>query len=488
MASNGESSYSAAGVVEGSQHQSGVQQTDNGSNKPPRTPQRSSQPATARSARRNTPGAGRFTPGAGRFNPPKSPYMKVAYERGRRLSQSRRKSINRQHRDSDRDILIKLSRKLAPGSEFPDATPRPAPVTPQVMRAVSERPSTGIVLYNDRPVEDAEDSEDLAAPPLVNFEFNGYNEEDESDDIIRPPRLMSEEPISGVRRRSRRISMEQGRRARGRISDHSLFGGMEELWAGQRGRNSTGQTLTSNPVRLDLGDDSIPFLGSPSGLAVDSDQQQMLVLNEDERLLLDETYNAMLSGSEDDFQMDALPTQDEEMLEEEQTVVMELFDGVAEEDQAAAMEQFDELPDDEDFEVPADDDKDAMPVSSKQKPRERKKKPMNVTEDGIEYPIFPKRVVKKLAAKQGMKISNETLNALMSVTDEFFAQSSACLGRYAQHAGRRSINDDDVLLLMQRQRQTNVQTTAFSLAQKHLPRELLQEIRMAGTNSKRGRR
>jgi hypothetical protein len=39
-----------------------------------------------------------------------------------------------------------------------------------------------------------------------------------------------------------------------------------------------------------------------------------------------------------------------------------------------------------------------------------------------------------------------------------------------------------------RQRQTNANTTPFSLAQKHLPRELLQELRMVPpSNLKKGR-
>jgi hypothetical protein len=132
------------------------------------------------------------------------------------------------------------------GSQFPDATPNSTPRTPRPIRAASERPSEGIVLYNDQPHDaddDDDDDDDHVGPPLVNFGFNGYNEDD-SEDMIRAPRLMSEEPLSEIKRKSRRISMEQGRRARGRVSDFSLLGGLEDMTFAQardRGlRNSVG--------------------------------------------------------------------------------------------------------------------------------------------------------------------------------------------------------------------------------------------------------
>lgn len=133
--------------------------------------------------------------------------------------------------------------------------------------------------------------------------------------------------------------------------------------------------------------------------------------------------------------------------------------------------------------------------------KKKKGKAMNVSESGTEYPPFPKRVIKKLASKAGDKISNETLNALSSYTRLFFEQAAGDLGAYARHAGRKTIEDADALQLLRRylflfsilhsfapvltstrQKQINLQTTAFSLAQKHLPRELSQEIRMPVAN------
>jgi histone H3/H4 len=166
----------------------------------------------------------------------------------------------------------------------------------------------------------------------------------------------------------------------------------------------------------------------------------------------------------------------------------------------------------------------------------RKKKKVKVSKHGIQYPSFPAGVVKKLAttyARTGgsgkAKIGKDTLDAIMQATDWFFEQVSDDLDAYAKHAGRKTIEDSDVITLMTRyvvvmtlestqamswnyiynpgklhiraspdlstmliytprQRQTNLTTTPFSLAQKLLPRELLQELRMVPpAKLKRGR-
>ncbi|KAK8103974.1 uncharacterized protein PG998_011007 [Apiospora kogelbergensis] len=104
---------------------------------------------------------------------------------------------------------------------------------------------------------------------------------------------------------------------------------------------------------------------------------------------------------------------------------------------------------------------------------------------GIEYPSLPQGVVKRLATTfaktAGMgkaKISPDTLDAIMQATDWFFEQLGDDLQAYANHAGRKTIDESDMIALMRRQRQTSSSTTPFALAQRHLPRELLQELRM----------
>ncbi|RAL67800.1 hypothetical protein DID88_008527 [Monilinia fructigena] len=103
--------------------------------------------------------------------------------------------------------------------------------------------------------------------------------------------------------------------------------------------------------------------------------------------------------------------------------------------------------------------------------------------DGPSSP--PGGVVKKHAltfarngASKGENLSRDALDAVMQATDWFFEQISDDLGTYSEHAGRKTIDESDVLMLMRRQRQINATTTPFSLAQSRLPRELLQDVRM----------
>ncbi|TGO74661.1 hypothetical protein BELL_0264g00020 [Botrytis elliptica] len=113
------------------------------------------------------------------------------------------------------------------------------------------------------------------------------------------------------------------------------------------------------------------------------------------------------------------------------------------------------------------------------------KKVNKVSKHGLKYKSLPLGVVKKhaislarIGAGKGDKLSGDALDAIMQATDWFFEQISDDLSTYSEHAGRKTIDESDVLMLMRRQRQTNATTTPFSLAQSRLPRELLQDVRM----------
>ncbi|KAI0450321.1 centromere kinetochore component CENP-T-domain-containing protein [Xylaria acuta] len=114
----------------------------------------------------------------------------------------------------------------------------------------------------------------------------------------------------------------------------------------------------------------------------------------------------------------------------------------------------------------------------------RRKKGKRISRHGIEYPSLPPSVVKRLAttcaktAGSKGKISPDTLDVIMQATDWFFEQLGDDLSAYAKHAGRKTIDESDMITLMRRQRQTNASTTPFALAQRYLPRELLQQLRM----------
>ncbi|KAI4935033.1 uncharacterized protein J4E92_002319 [Alternaria infectoria] len=114
----------------------------------------------------------------------------------------------------------------------------------------------------------------------------------------------------------------------------------------------------------------------------------------------------------------------------------------------------------------------------------RKPKEYMVSEHGIGFPSFPAAPVKKLTLSffksQGGKtqLNTETLDALVRTTNDFFEQISIDLAAYAQHGGRTTIEESDVIALMKRTRKTTGTCTSFSLAQRMLPRELLQQLRM----------
>jgi histone H3/H4 len=132
------------------------------------------------------------------------------------------------------------------------------------------------------------------------------------------------------------------------------------------------------------------------------------------------------------------------------------------------------------------------------------RKTIKVSKHGHEYPSLPPAVVKRLAQSFAKasgakgKITPDALKAIMQASDWFFEQLGEDLQAYANHAGRKTIDESDVVTLMKRygtsmigylknvgtwltcsrQRQVNPNTTPFALAQRHLPRELLQELRM----------
>lgn len=85
-----------------------------------------------------------------------------------------------------------------------------------------------------------------------------------------------------------------------------------------------------------------------------------------------------------------------------------------------------------------------------------RRKELKLSRVGLDYPSFPAASVKNLALgfmkSQGgkAKLNKDTLAALVQTTDDFFEQISIDLAAYAQHAGRKVIEESDVLALMRR--------------------------------------
>ena len=84
------------------------------------------------------------------------------------------------------------------------------------------------------------------------------------------------------------------------------------------------------------------------------------------------------------------------------------------------------------------------------------KKSIKVSKYGIEYPSLPPAVVKRLAQNFAKasgakgKITPDAMKSIMQASDWFFEQLGEDLQAYAKHAGRKTIDESDVLTLMKR--------------------------------------
>ncbi|KAL1631864.1 hypothetical protein SLS56_004226 [Neofusicoccum ribis] len=112
------------------------------------------------------------------------------------------------------------------------------------------------------------------------------------------------------------------------------------------------------------------------------------------------------------------------------------------------------------------------PAANPKKQSQARRRSLQVSRYGTAYPSLPSSVVKRLATSfarlhsgPATKLGKDTLDAISQASDWFFEQVGEDLASYAEHAGRKTIEDAD----------------------KYLPRELLQEIRMprAAPKSKR---
>lgn len=90
--------------------------------------------------------------------------------------------------------------------------------------------------------------------------------------------------------------------------------------------------------------------------------------------------------------------------------------------------------------------------SSRSASKPFKKPGKKMSKYGIEYPSLPPGVVKRVAQRFAgkSKISPDTLSALMQASDWFFEQLGDDLSAYAKHAGRKTIEESDMLTLLRR--------------------------------------
>ncbi|KAI9050345.1 hypothetical protein LZ554_005511 [Drepanopeziza brunnea f. sp. 'monogermtubi'] len=415
--------------------------------------------------------------------------------RGLTPGKDRRRS-GLQQRETPRDVLRQLSRILAPKT-------LPTVPTPQARNNAGSR----------RLAEEEEDPDDENALPRPRFSLPGFEEdEDEDDSLLLPPHSAGLEDenltIQSVEMARRAISEQPPRLSRGsfgsvRLSD--VFADLNESGLGRDDYDSSYLAeRTFGDLDFPVGEDGV----------LDGE-------NTDTIRGLDRARFSMAGGRESDIRPDILPGDDTETTfvfnvrprdASEEPVEQRLVEDVVEHVLEDPEESGDEEPVEEELEDELEvegmdgveaghEDESRLDVtgadlsmadttmqeaeSAALAPKAGKKKKIKLSKHGLQYPSLPAGVVKKLATKfartsgnSKAKINKETLEAIMQASDWFFEQVSDDLEAYATHAGRKTIDESDMVTLMARQRQTNATTTPFSLAQRYLPRELLQELRM----------
>ncbi|KAF7542554.1 hypothetical protein G7046_g10149 [Stylonectria norvegica] len=379
-----------------------------------------------------------------------------------------------EQRETPMGILRNLGKVLAPSSKAiasSSSSPR-------------DKSTIEPIMEEDGDMYDYDDDDDLPIDrPRLSLPIEDDDDEDDSD--LRPPRL------SGVEEENYTVqSVELPRRA---ISEQ--LG--SRLSRGSFGSVRVSDYFNNNDMTDDIGQQSDFFPGLLEDLQARAEADDPSI----ERFDADLTRR-MTMGRESDFGL-----QMPQGVEDQTTFLMSepaadapptspLLDrSISEARAAEAQEPAGEVMfDDYDMDAGVFDDhsdledevelQEANTTVAKPAPKTRKKQ-KRISRHGIEYPPLPPSFVKRVAqtAMQTSGLSNprisaDTLAALTQASEWFFEQLGDDLGAYADHAKRKTVEESDVVTIMKRQRQVGSSSTLFSLAQKHLPRELLQELRM----------
>ncbi|KAI1307463.1 centromere kinetochore component CENP-T-domain-containing protein [Xylaria venustula] len=435
------------------------------------------------------PASGRPSASARRNNAATTPHARAAIRAmdQRRAAlftpgRTRRRSL-REQRETPRDLLRNLSRVLAPTSQALSSSSSPE-------SSARDGNSTLAPLAED---DESDDDFPIERP---RFSLPLELEEDDDDDL-KPPRLSVFEEDNYTMQ-----SIELPRRA---VQDNTIRSSLGSM----RYSDYMGPDIQSDDVGIDSGFFPPPALDDSAEVVM---EEPAII----ERLDADEARRQTIGGdsvfgaieipdlgNESTFMMapvespvrDPTATQGLEGLESDNGPLDDVANMNYDDDDDDHVNEPMDMPDfdseEEGGNAPEDDihtieeittqSRTTNPAPSRGTLKKRGKKKSRY---GIEYPSLPAGVVKRLAttcaktAGSKGKISPDTLDAIMQATDWFFEQLGDDLSAFAKHAGRKTIDESDMIALMRRQRQTNASTTPFALAQRHLPRELLQELRM----------
>ncbi|KAF9086205.1 hypothetical protein BGX23_009054 [Mortierella sp. AD031] len=105
------------------------------------------------------------------------------------------------------------------------------------------------------------------------------------------------------------------------------------------------------------------------------------------------------------------------------------------------------------------------------------KKAVRRSRAGIPVPSMPTSLQKQLIHTfSRARMSQEAMNVILDGSHLFFEQAANDLAAYADHAGRKTIDESDVECLMKRLRILHDKVSLESLLQRYLPRELRDKV------------
>ncbi|KAK4239348.1 centromere kinetochore component CENP-T-domain-containing protein [Achaetomium macrosporum] len=400
---------------------------------------------------------------------------------------ARRKSL-REVRDSPRDFLLSLGRVLARNTEVITTSSSSSPGEGD--KGPGSDGAGNDATLGSINVDDEDDDEELPKRPRLSLPID-EEDEDDSDDL-QPHRSVLIDDDNNFTMQSiempRRAYSEQpmNRFSMGSVRMSDYFDTHDMLHSEDVGIDSGffPPTVALDETNITMGLEELP---SPERLDSEGNRPD-LGRESDFKIEIpvgDVNESTFLMAPQVADSPDRSPVANgEPMYDDYAPLLDQRSDNYDDEDLLGGVPALEDEP----VEAPAEHLHDEAELeSATMKGAERRgptKKSIKVSKYGIEYPSLPSAVVKRLAQNFAKasgakgKITPDAMKAIMQASDWFFEQLGEDLQAYAKHAGRKTIDESDVLTLMKRQRQINPNTTPFALAQRHLPRELLQELRM----------
>lgn len=381
---------------------------------------------------------------------------------------NRRRSV-RDQRETPRDLLRALSRTLAPKSKVITTSSSSSPDDPSnnsTRRRGGRSRSQG---RRGGPVTIPEDPDDSDEFPIDRPRLS-LPIDDVSDDDLRPPRTSGLEDLEdNFTMQSIELARRQtldNQRYSMRMSDYGPMNdpasdddvGIDSAffprtnWDGDEGDDSGMAGLGDDDATFERIDDDEAgrreTLGRESFGAIDvnfdeADQSTVMLQPQVESSPRRESYS---SPRNEAFGMDDAPLPEEMEVDNNDDPSLGLRgDGEAEAEGDSDIDIGDLASDAAIAEVFGKTTK-----RSTSKPFKRPGK--KISQHGIEYPSLPPGVVKRVAQRFAgkSKISPDTLATLVQASDWFFEQLGDDLSAYAKHAGRKTIEESDMLTLMRR--------------------------------------